>query len=38
MTKQPSVSLAASVKKIMPSSHPGDPEKAEIHVDGADPL
>lgn len=38
MSKRPNVSLPASVKKIMPSMHPGDPEKAEIHVQGADPL
>jgi hypothetical protein len=38
MTRKPNVQLPASVKKIMPPSHPGDPEKAEIHVQGADPL
>jgi hypothetical protein len=34
----PRVSLPASVKKIIPSTHHSDPEKAEIHVQGADPL
>jgi hypothetical protein len=32
------VTLPARVKKIIKPSHPKEPEKAEIHVKGSDPL
>jgi hypothetical protein len=36
--EKPSVTLPGTVEKIIPSSHPGDPEKAQIGIDGADDL
>ena len=38
MTEKPKVTLPAKVEKIIPSQHPREPEKAEIRVEGADPL
>lgn len=37
-TEKPSVTLPGTVEKIIPSSHPGDPEKAQIGIEGADDL
>ena len=37
--KKPAVTLPGTVKKIIPpSKYAGEPEKAEISVEGADPL
>ena len=36
--EKPSVTLPGTVEKIIPSSHPGEPEKAQIGVEGADDL
>jgi len=36
--KKPTVTLPATVEKIIPSPFPEGPEKAEIAVEGADPL
>ena len=36
--EKPSVTLPGTVEKIIPSSHPGDPEKAQIGIEGADDL
>jgi hypothetical protein len=33
-----SVTLPGTVEKIIPSVHPGEPEKAQISVEGADSL
>jgi hypothetical protein len=38
MTEKPKVTLPAKVKKVIPAPVPTEPEKAEIHVEGADPL
>jgi len=35
---KPSVTLPGTVEKIIPSPHTDEPEKAEIAVEGADPL
>jgi hypothetical protein len=35
--EQPSVTMAGTVDKIIPSLRPSQPEKAQIAVDGADP-
>jgi hypothetical protein len=32
------VTLPAKVEKILPSKHPNEPEKAQIRVEGGDPL
>jgi hypothetical protein len=37
-TEKPSVTLPGTVEKIIPASHPGDPEKAQIGIEGADDL
>jgi hypothetical protein len=34
--EQPSTSVPGTVDKIIPSTHPSQPEKAQIVVDGAD--
>lgn len=36
--KKPNVTLPGTVEKIIPTNYPGEPEKAEIAVEGADPL
>lgn len=36
--EKPSVTMPGSVEKIIPSSHPSEPEKAQIAVEGADDL
>jgi hypothetical protein len=36
--EKPSVTLPGTVEKIIPSTHPNDPEKAQIAVEGADEL
>jgi hypothetical protein len=36
--EKPSVTLPGTVEKIIPSAHPGDPEKAQIGIEGADDL
>ena len=36
--EKPSVTLPGTVEKIIESPHPSMPEKAEIAVEGADPL
>jgi len=36
--EKPSVTLPGTVEKIIPSTHPGDPEKAQIGIEGADDL
>jgi hypothetical protein len=38
MTKRPKVTLPGKVSKLIKPLHPADPEKAQIKVDGADPL
>src|SRR5438270_8433426 len=38
MTKKPKTTRPGKVQKIIPSPYPGDPEKAEIAVEGADEL
>jgi hypothetical protein len=39
MTEKPSVTLPATVEKIIPSPDPSEPEKAHINIDkGATPL
>jgi hypothetical protein len=35
---KPSVTLPGTVEKIIPSTHPREPEKAQIGVEGADDL
>jgi hypothetical protein len=35
--EQPSVTVLGTVKKIIHSAHPSQPEKAQIAVDGPDP-
>ncbi len=35
--EQPSITLPGTVDKIVPSSPPSQPEKAQIGVDGSDP-
>ena len=37
MTEKPNVTLAGKVEKIIESTDPSEPEKAEISVDAADP-
>jgi hypothetical protein len=36
--EKPSVTLPGKVEKIIPPSHPSEPEKAQIGVEGADDL
>ena len=36
--KKPAVTLPGTVEKIIPTKYSVEPEKAEISVDGADPL
>jgi hypothetical protein len=38
MTEKPSATLPGTVEKIIKSSYPSDPEKAQIAVEGADEL
>ncbi|HLW89227.1 MAG TPA: hypothetical protein VKR57_12100 [Terriglobales bacterium] len=38
MTEKPNVTLPGKVEKIIRSPHPSEPEKAQITVEGADPL
>ncbi len=38
MAEKPSATLPGTVEKIIESPFPGEPEKAEISVDGADYL
>ncbi len=38
MTEKPSVKLPGTVEKIIKPSEPGEPEKAEISIEGADDL
>ena len=38
MTEKPNVTLPGKVEKIIESSHPSEPEKAEISIEGGDPL
>lgn len=37
-TTKSSVTLPGTVEKIIPAPHPGEPEKAQIGVEGADDL
>jgi hypothetical protein len=36
--EKPSSTMTGTVEKIIPSPFPGEPEKAQIEVDGADEL
>jgi hypothetical protein len=38
MTERPNVTLPGKVEKVIDSPLPSEPEKAQISVDGADPL
>jgi hypothetical protein len=38
MTEKPSVTLPGTVEKIIESPHTGEPEKAQISIEGADDL
>jgi hypothetical protein len=38
MSEKPSTTLPAIVEKIIKSTHPNEPEKAQITVEGADHL
>ena len=38
MTEKPNVTLPGTVEKIIESSHPNEPEKAQIAIEGADML
>jgi hypothetical protein len=38
MSENPSATLPATVEKIIKSPYPGEPEKAQIAVEGADEL
>jgi hypothetical protein len=38
MSENPSITLPAIVEKIIKSPSPSEPEKAQIAVEGADPL
>lgn len=38
MTEKPNVTLPGKVEKIIEAQEPGEPEKAQISVEGADPL
>ena len=38
MTEKPSTTLPGTVEKIIKSPYPGEPEKAQIAIEGADHL
>jgi hypothetical protein len=38
MAKKPSVTLPGTVEKIIKPSEPGEPEKAQINIEGADDM
>jgi hypothetical protein len=38
MAKKPSVTLPGTVEKIIKPSEPGEPEKAQINIEGADEM
>jgi len=38
MTEKPNVTLPGTVEKIIESSRPSEPEKAQISIEGADEL
>jgi hypothetical protein len=38
MAKKPSVTLPGTVEHIIKPSHPSEPEKAQIAIEGADDL
>jgi hypothetical protein len=38
MTEKPNVTLPGRVEKIIESAGPSEPEKAEISIEGGDPL
>jgi hypothetical protein len=38
MAKKPNVTLPGKVEKVIESPHPAEPEKAQISVEGGDPL
>ena len=38
MSEKPSITMPATVEKIIKSPHPNEPEKAQISVEGADHL
>jgi hypothetical protein len=38
MTEKPSVTLPGTVEKIIQPAKPGEPEKAQISIEGADDL
>jgi len=38
MAEKPTVTLPGKVEKVIESPHPAEPEKAQISVEGGDPL
>lgn len=38
MSKEPKVTLPGKVEKVIKPPQPAEPEKAQINIDGADPL
>ena len=38
MAEKPTVTLPGTVEKVIESPHPAEPEKAQISVEGGDPL
>jgi hypothetical protein len=38
MAEKPNVTLPGRVEKVIESPHPAEPEKAQISVEGGDPL
>jgi hypothetical protein len=38
MAEKPNVTLPGKVEKVIESPHPAEPEKAQISVEGGDPL
>jgi hypothetical protein len=38
MTEKPNVTLPGTVEKIIESTHPSEPEKAQISIEGGDVL
>ncbi len=38
MTENPGATLHGTVEKIMKSANPGEPESAQIHIEGTDRL
>lgn len=38
MAEKPNVTLPGKVEKVIESLHPAEPEKAQISVEGGDPL